>query len=122
MNNDLDTNMLISQEERMISLAIKTAGIVVATFFLGIATCSMHSNIYEADVIHAEAKLEVEKTKATEAEAKVRIEKIQAMERMINAGANPIAIRCMDKGFGNDNDVCLAVGVAIGKINPANVE
>lgn len=77
----------------------------------------MHSNIYEADVVAAEAKLEAEQTKRTEAHAKVKIEKINAMERMINAGANPIAIRCMDQGFTNDNNIaCLAVGITTGAL------
>ena len=113
MNNELNTNPLVDPEERMITLAIKTIGVVLGILFLGISTCSIHGNAYEADVISAKAKLAVEQTKQEEADAKVRIEKINAMERMVNSGVNPIAIRCMDKGWNNDN-TCLAVGLEIG--------
>ena len=122
MNNP---NPLITEpnmEERLISLAIKAAAIAITLIILSVVGCSMHSNAYEPDVKSAEAKIKIEEAKMAESKYAASIEEVKAMERMIQNGANPIAVRCMKEGWSRDTSgTCLAIGVALGKISSSEI-
>lgn len=122
MNKDIDANPLVSPEERMVQFVAKTVAIVVTIIIVSMVGCTMHGNMYEADVKAQEVLIEAEKTKQNAATAQSRVEETKSRERMIEKGANPIAVRCMEEGWRSDDGVCMAVGVSGNKINVEDFE
>lgn len=114
-----------SEDERIFRFVGKIIAAVLVIIVLLMTTCTMHSNTYDAARLNGEmekAKVEGQSLKERELIKKEEEEnRLKTLERLVAAGANPIAVRCAVLGWtdSNDNkekDVCL-VAAANSRIN-----
>lgn len=104
-----------TQEARLIKFVTRVVAATVITIVAIFGGCSMHSHVYEADNIRAEAEVQAEETKATVAKYEADRARTDAITSMVNNGANPVAAKCAIEGWMSNDDTCMAVGIAIGK-------
>ena len=119
---DLFDEQPITSEERSVRFVTKVVAITLTVIILSMVGCRMHSNAYEADVLAQEALVKAEEAKMNADTANVKLEEIKATERMIENGANPVAIRCMQVGWKSNDGTCMAVGVMTDKLSEDNIE
>jgi len=101
----------LTPEHRIWRLVIISIATFLVVVFLGMTTCTMHSNTYDdararadAEKIRAQKELaQIENTtKAKQIEAKAK--QIEAIERLIAKGINPVAARCAVEGWKGDSN------------------
>jgi cell division protein FtsL len=124
MNRDIDHNNIKSKKRdtteqmphdlRLIRLGMYIAAIVAVIIFLSMTTCTMHSNTYDDERADAEVKIQQSEN---ETEVQKETLRLATLERIVEQGANPIAVRCAILGWSNNNkEVCL-VAAANSKMN-----
>lgn len=104
-----------TESEKLVRMGMYLATGIVMGVFLLMTTCTIHSNTYDAERTKAEAlrmrqevALEERKTTAKIAIAgkKAETEKMQleTLERLVDKGLNPIAIRCAILGWSKKSE------------------
>ncbi len=106
-----------SNEQKLLNKLMFVCGGVLVIIFLGMTTCTMHSNGYDSERIKEGAVALQAKYAMQTATSAHRLEKIKAIERMIKNGANPVAAACAIHGWDNDDIACI---VAAGRIPKKN--
>lgn len=99
-----------TETEKLVRMGMYLLTGIVMGMFLLMTTCTIHSNTYDADRTKAEAlrmkqvvALEERKTTAkiaiAEKEAETKKTQLETLERLVDKGLNPVAIRCAIGGW-----------------------
>ncbi len=97
--------------ERGLTRLAYLAGGIIILFILSTTGCVMHSNSYD----EARMKQETEQIRAdrevAKAKQQVELEQLAVFERLVQDGANPVAVRCGIEGWGSVSETVCAAAV-----------